>query len=78
MRMADKADAERASLAAVTAVKGLVWLLRLFLSKVGSKGVLKGGYDLEDSAMLGIKVSSKCHPQVVVYVAGTEGLFKSL
>ena len=49
-----------------------------FLPEVGSAGVLKGGVDLVDNTTLGLVVSSKCRPLVVVNVAGTEGLLEGV
>ena len=81
--IAYKADAGQASPAAATAVKGLVWYgcwgsmdlpPAAFLSKVGAARVLKDGDNLMDGAVLGLTVSSKCRPMVVVNVASTKGL----
>ena len=74
------------SLATVTAVKGLVWLLEApwtfllweYLHEVGSVGVLKGGDNMVGGVVPGLMVCSKCQPLVGVNVAGTKGLLEGV
>ena len=47
-----------------------------FLYEVGSVGVLRSGDDPVDGVVLGLTVSSKFQPLVVVNVAGTEGFLE--